>query len=264
MRQCCSREMISTMDILGRISLAGEKVEAIVSDLMGIVQTHENNAFLSYSPLLVDQIPKSYAANAFKDLQKNMLEHEVLRLCAFWDSLDLEKYCIATVVELLDNESVIRKIAEENSDSDLKTASSIKYEGLTVPKEVLEASVRRLADRSARETEARTIEGLTRAIKSARDFASSQFLKKAKEFRHKIAHNLPWNQQLQQSNVAQLKYGDEEALLDATISIVDDLAMPFGKSHDWDGSRDISKVYATALWENCSFNIRPKGLTPPS
>jgi hypothetical protein len=66
-----------------------------------------------YSPTLASQIPESYAASAFNVFRLSMHQIEIVRLCAIWDTADIDKENIATVIELIDNENVIKALAEE-------------------------------------------------------------------------------------------------------------------------------------------------------
>jgi hypothetical protein len=80
---------VSTMSHSERISLAKKKIERVVDHLVYLLELHENNAIISYSPKLSSQIPASRAANAFNVFQRGLYQFEIIHLCALWDELDL-------------------------------------------------------------------------------------------------------------------------------------------------------------------------------
>lgn len=88
MRPEKSLEGIGAMSDRKRWKLAQEKLSGAhdcgaVQNLIDHVRTHQNVQQLVYSSRLAEQIPTSYAAHAFADLQKSMLHYEVIRLCTF-------------------------------------------------------------------------------------------------------------------------------------------------------------------------------------
>jgi hypothetical protein len=101
-----SKKMIK-MPIPERIRIAKEKTRRVVDHLHYLLELHENNAIVLYSPALSQQIPTSFAANAFKVFQDGMHQFEIVRLCALWDGLDLDKENVPTVIELIDHTDVI-------------------------------------------------------------------------------------------------------------------------------------------------------------
>jgi AbiU2 len=83
----------------------------VIDHFLYLIELHANNSYAVYSPALSSQIPKSYAANAFFVFQRSMYQLEIVRLCALWDRAELEKENITTVIELIDNETIIRILA---------------------------------------------------------------------------------------------------------------------------------------------------------
>jgi hypothetical protein len=80
-----------------RIRLAKAKMTKVLDHFLYVVELHANNSFVVFSPLLASQIPRSYAANAFNVFQRSMHQIEIVRLCAIWDGIDLDKENIPTV-----------------------------------------------------------------------------------------------------------------------------------------------------------------------
>lgn len=96
-----------------RVALAKAKMERVLDHFLYVLELHANNSFIVYSPVLAAQIPRSYAANAFKVFQRGMHQIEIVRLCALWDSADPAKENIPTVIELIDDASVIKILHDE-------------------------------------------------------------------------------------------------------------------------------------------------------
>ena len=96
-----------------RIRLAKAKMTKVLDHFLYVVELHANNSFVVFSPVLASQIPQSYAANAFNVFQRSMHQIEIVRLCAIWDGIDLDKENIPTVVALIDDDEIIEMLAEE-------------------------------------------------------------------------------------------------------------------------------------------------------
>jgi hypothetical protein len=69
-----------------------------------------NNGLVS--DILSKQIPRPRAANAFNIFREAMHQIEVVRLCALWDAVTIDRESIPTAVELVDDEAVIELILE--------------------------------------------------------------------------------------------------------------------------------------------------------
>ena len=89
-----------------RIVAAKATMTKVLDHFLYLLELHENNAIIVYSPHLSDQIPTSYAANAFNVFQSGMHRLAIIRLCALWDKAEREKECVPTVIKLIDNADV--------------------------------------------------------------------------------------------------------------------------------------------------------------
>jgi hypothetical protein len=103
------------MSITERIVEAKRKTERVVDHVLYLLALHENNALVTYSPLLSAQIPASYAANAFNVFQQGLHRFEIVRLCTLWDSADPYKENIPTIAELIDSPLIIEALAIETA-----------------------------------------------------------------------------------------------------------------------------------------------------
>jgi hypothetical protein len=104
---------IAKLSVADRLATAKVKTERVVGHLLYVLELHENNEIIVYSDILSAQIPTSYAANAFIIFRHGFHQFEIVRLCALWDSVELEKENITTIVELIDHPEVIDRLAEE-------------------------------------------------------------------------------------------------------------------------------------------------------
>ncbi len=90
----------------------------------------------------------------------------------------------------------------------------------------------------------------------------SDRLKALGDFRDaNIAHNLdvPEPDIGTKTSVHRLKYGDEASLLKDTVAVADALHHGLNRTaFDWEGSQEIARKNARALWNRCTFDI-PRG-----
>jgi hypothetical protein len=105
--------MFDNLSNAQRIELAKAKMEKVLDHFLYLLELHENNVIVVYSPTLSSQIPTSHAANSFNVFQRGMHQFEIVRLCALWDKPRREKENILTVIELIDNDSIIELLAQE-------------------------------------------------------------------------------------------------------------------------------------------------------
>ncbi len=253
-----SRKNIAEMPIPKRLSLAKEKVKWMVDELIILIELHENNALITYSPILSDQIPRSHAARAFNVVQASIQRYEIIRLCTFWDGVDLDKASIPTVVELVDHPRISDLVAKDF----IEHWGNIGFHMDTDPDPAIqaqiEATVRANEVEFGRQEGTKAVQRLAEAIKVARKTEKSSKLKSTQSARHKFAHRLKaTSEELQNpGTVAAMKYGDERDLLEETIEIIDGLYLSInGTSFSWKDSRRIAENNSRALWEGCTFKV---------
>jgi len=242
-----------------RIALAKAKMNRVMDHFLYLLELHANNKFVVYSSLLSQQIPVSYAANAFNIFQKGMHQIEIVRLYALWDSADLQKENIPTVIELIDTDAIIGKLAVEISDHwkkqpmwVLSSASTRERVSAAILREVKAAEFQ-----FGEEQAAKAKVDLKRAIADARAILSSPRLAAIANLRDKhLAHSLAETRRERGGPVPTMKYGDETTLLEDTIPIVEHLyCWVNGTSFSVSDSQEIDDQNAEALWTACKFTI---------
>jgi hypothetical protein len=255
-----ARDQIAVMSVLDRVEFAKKLTDRVTDHLLYVLELHETNRIVLYSPVLSSQIPTSHAANAFRTFQRGLHQMEIVRLCALWDGVDLQKENIPTVVELIDHPDVVDALAK-------KAASH--WEGETgfvgdLPEEpetraaVLDAI--RASERDFGQQQAAVLRrDLSNAIAETRAMLASSTHASVMNLRDKhLAHSL--TESRRETNVGQvdpMEYGDERVMLEASLRIATALmCWVKGSSIDFEESRRIDRANAEALWKQCTFDIK--------
>jgi hypothetical protein len=227
--------MFEKMSVSERIRLAKEKTKRVVDHLHYLLELHENNAIVLYTRTLSQQIPTSFAANAFNVFQQGMYQFEIVRLCALWDHAASEKENIPTIVELINHPDVIEALAQE-------TASHWQSE-----------DDQQFAQQAAQKAH----DELRKAIADSRAIIASGRHASIMNLRDKqLAHSLSTTRREKRGPLPPMKYGDEREMLDASLPIVEALyCWVNGTSLSFEDSRMIDRENAKALWDRCTFTI---------
>jgi hypothetical protein len=225
--------MFKKMSVPERVRIAKEKTERVVDHLHYLLELHENNAIVLYTPTLSQQIPTSFAANAFNVFQQGMHQFEIVRLCALWDRAEPDKENIPTIIELINHPDVIETLAQE-------TAS--QWPG----------------EQFGQDEAQRTRDELRKAIADGRAIIASARYASIMNLRNKhLAHSLyETRKEKEVGPLPPMKYGDEREMLEDTLPIVEALYLWVNvKDLSFQDSREIDRKNAQALWETCRFNI---------
>jgi hypothetical protein len=209
-----------------RIRLAKAKIGKLLDYFLYVLELHANNSFVVFSPLLASQIPRSHAAHAFNVFQRSMHQIEIVRLCALWDGVDVDKENIPTVVKLIDDDEIIELLADETRSHWVGGAGARLLNPSDDPavaaieQQALKAANLQFADEQASKarTELRQVIAETRAVLGSARLASIMNIRD----KH-LAHSLEITRREKGGPVQPMKYGDETALLNASIPIVERL-----------------------------------------
>lgn len=238
-----------------RLILAKARADKLVHHLVPLFLMHESNALVIYSQKLSEQIPRSYAAHAFNQFQRSMHLFELVRLCAMWDGPGHDRESIPTIIALFNKPELIDQLVadaqafhanEVPPDTvDAESASKWWKGNRTAFADVVAATIR---------------EKLSFAVSRSEEILATPQLKALKDFRHSyIAHNLniPEPSGAAESSVEKLNYGTETVILNATVEVADALHHGLNRTtFDWQGSREMARRNAQALWDHCTFEIR--------
>jgi hypothetical protein len=253
--------VISKLTIADRVMMAKAKTERVLDHLLYVLELHENNAIVVYSPTLASQIPTSFAANAFNVLQQGLHQMEIVRLCALWDGADMDKENIATIIELIDHPDIIEALARETaahwhgqSGHFVNPSDDPELRKLEI--EAVRRSNQEFGDEQAQLAR----DELRQAIDESRAILASSKLASIMNLRDKhLAHSLTETRRERKvGSIEPMKYGDEREMLNASLPIVRMLySWVNGTSFDLEESRQMDRENARALWGACTFNIRP-------
>jgi hypothetical protein len=250
--------MFEKIALPDRIRIAKEKTRRVVDHLHYLLELHENNAIVLYSPTLSRQIPTSFAANAFNVFQQGMHQIEIVRLCALWDRAELEKENVSTIIELIDHPDVIEALAQETASYWAGTSGSVINPSSDLELRALEEEALQSANEQFGKEEAQKAhDELRQAIADSRALLASQKRASIMNLRDKhLAHSLSKTRWEKAGPLPPVKHGDERDMLEATLPIVEALFRWInGTSLSFRDSREIDRENAKALWEACTFNI---------
>lgn len=232
-----SLKEISKMSAIDRWSAAREKLSnkdnrGVVPTLLNHMRVHENSRWLNYQPHLADQVPKSHAAHAFRSLQISNLHYEFIRICTFWDPIDLDSNSIPTIVALADDPGVSQRVYDDHFANYANDRDRAKEWG-------------RKARRRFRD-----------GIRGAQELETSDILRSARNFRDKLAHQLEQTREEKKGPVAFPKYGDERKLLGKTITAVNRLYLSLnGAGFAWDSAKKIHRRNAKSFWKGVTIEV---------
>jgi hypothetical protein len=251
---------IAKLPIADRLAAAKAKTERVVDHLLYVLELHANNEIIVYSPTLRSQIPTSYAANAFIVFRHGLHQFEIVRLCALWDSVELEKENIPTIIELIDHPAVIEALAQETAAHWKGQEGGILNLSDDPELSVLEIDAMRRNNDEFGEHQAQLArKELREAIDSSRAILAAPKLTSMMNLRDKyLAHSLTETRRERKvGSIDPMKYGDEREMLNASLPIVQKLfCWVSAKSFDFENSREIDRENAKALWEACTFDIK--------
>jgi hypothetical protein len=249
--------MFGSLGSQERINLARAKMTRVLDHFLYLLELHANNAHVVYSPLLSSQISQSFAANAFNVLQRSMHQFEIVRLCALWDSADIDKENIPTVIELINDPSIIDALADETRSQRANESSALLNPSVEPMLNAAERDALRRSELAFADEEAeRARTELRLAIDDACSFLASPELASIMNIRDRhLAHSLESTRREKYGPIAPMKYGDETAALELSIPIVERLyCWVNGKSFSIENARQIDEQNASSLWRGCKFD----------
>jgi AbiU2 len=254
------RDKIANLSISERLVAAKVKTERVVDHLLYVLELNANNEIIVYSPTLRSQIPTSYAANAFIVFRHGLHQFEIVRLCALWDSVELEKENIPTIIELVDHPEAIEALAQETAAHWKGQVSGVLNPSDDEELNALERDAVRRSNEEFGEQQAQLArKELREVIANCRSILSAPKLTSMMNLRDKyLAHSLTETRRERKVGaIDPMKYGDEREMLNASLPIVQALyCWVNGKSFDFENSKEIDRKNAKALWDACTFNIK--------
>jgi hypothetical protein len=252
-----ANRMFEKLGGAARIECAKAKIPNVLGHFLYLLELHANNAHVIYSTLLSSQIPPSFAANAFNVFQRSMHQMEIVRLCALWDSACINKENIPTIIELIDDNSIIDALADETRRYRANEATALINPSVDPTLNATErAAVKRFELAFADEQAHKAKSELRRAIADARAILESPQLASIMNIRDKhLAHSLERTRREKHGPIAPMKYGEETSILELSVPIVEQLyCWVNGTSFSIADARRIDEENAISLWRACKFD----------
>jgi hypothetical protein len=243
-----------------RIKRAKAKTGKVLDHFRYVLNLHANNVFVVYSDTLSSQIPTSHAANAFIVFRRSMLQFEIVRLCALWES-DFADNAenILIVIELIDRASIIDALADETRSHWADAGPARLLDPSEDPEEaaIAEEALRRHNIEFGHQQAAKAKAGLLKAIADARAIKASPRLTSVLNLRNKLAHSITTTKMEEKAGpVAPVKPGDETTLLEASSLIIEALHVGVnGAGFSVQAAREINERNAEALWKGCTISV---------
>jgi hypothetical protein len=237
--------------------LAKAKMTRVLEHFLYLLELHANNAYVVHSPLLSSQIPKSFGANAFNVFQRSRYQIEIVRLSALWDSVDIKKENIPTVIELIDDNLIIETLANETRSHWANEATALLNPSVEPALNAAEREAVRRSELEFADEQADTAKAeLRRSNADARAILGSPQLASIMNIRDKhLAHSLESTWREKHGPIAPMKYGDETTVLEQSAPIVERLyCYVNGKSFSIGEARRIDDENAASLWRACKFD----------
>ncbi len=98
-----------------QIERAKQYTNKLIDLVIAAKAANENTRHAVYSSRLAGQIPRSYAAHAFKELQNTSLYFSVVRACSLFDKAANDRVSLHTVISAISNKKTVRKVARETN-----------------------------------------------------------------------------------------------------------------------------------------------------
>lgn len=235
-----------------RFETAKQRVSQLIDNLLQLLHIHETNRIIVFSDRLSSQIPTSHAASAFNIFTDSLYRHEVIRLATFWDKAARDRISIPTIRALVDHPSVEELLGE---DAYRSAADPGHWMGDGIDETIRDILERSAIERAARERAKCRID-LAALIDEIQAFADSPKLGGLQAYRNAhFAHSLVPDEH-QTAAMAVTRYGHEKEVFDETVKMVLKLHQTINLTHfTFDRSREMARLAAKELWENCTFQI---------
>ncbi|WP_425043821.1 hypothetical protein [Primorskyibacter sp. S87] len=235
--------------------------DQLVNLVIAAAAANENTRHVVYSRHLAEQIPRSYAANAFRELQDSLLYYSVVRACALFDRAGNDKVSLHTVINAFPNKRAVKKVARERKFSHINQGEPRSWTPEEDPElqELLRQHWRQEFERRGNRAEQVTYKQL-RVAKKIIDRAERLFIANhLRPFRDNfIAHNI--SEEARAGGKVSFVLGMEDKAVQYAKCAVDLLHQALnGTGFDWDGLEKMQKRNAEELWNNLSFKLPDRG-----
>ncbi len=248
-----------------RISSAKAVIRKLTDRVLDVIELSSVCEFFVYQDTLSKQIPESYAGHAFLATQDALFKQLVMRTVALWDKPNSEVVSIPTAVAWIDDDAVIHQLQDEVYEQHAQSGRR----NLNPSKDPeIEAAIQKhfeAIQQNFGATQAEKAAHQLRAcIEAVHEIEAEEVHSSIVNLRDHISHSLERTRREVRGPVAPMRYGDERALLDRSVRLIEDLyCWVNGASFDIQGDCvRKAKRNAAELWGGCTFSVKGRGSRP--
>ncbi|WP_044036596.1 hypothetical protein [Octadecabacter arcticus] len=240
-----------------QIELAKHYTNKLTDLVIAAKAANENTRHVVYSSRLVGQIPRSYAALAFKDLQNTLLYFSVVRACSLFDKAANDRVSLHTVIRAISNKKTVRKVARETYRYHANQGEPRRLTPEDDPeiRKLLADHCKKYSDERGRKEEQlvyRRVRVAQKVVGRAERLLIKDHLRPFRD--NFIAHNLTDSTR----NGTQISFmlGMENRAIQHAKCAVNQLHLALnGAGFDWEGLEKIQRRNASEFWDNLNFEL---------
>lgn len=237
------------------VKKAKRYTEKLVDLVRAAHAANENVRYVVYEPHLVDQVPHSHAARAYRHLQNTLLHYSIIRVCALYDTASGDKISLPKVLQLLDGKTVrkISRATHRYHATQPEPRSMIDENDAEVRRELSEFWLEYREERGQRERE--FVRKRVRIARMVVARAERLFMQDhLRPFRDNfIAHNL--DESAREGREIRVVLGMEERAFKHAQCAVDLLYLAVnGASFSWDSMEEQHSRSAREFWGNLIYS----------
>lgn len=242
---------LSSLTVDQRIEEADRKIQVVLDNLIAAAHLHANNEIFNYSDILRNQIPRSYAGNAYRLVSAELMRSEIIRITTAWDSPREDRNSFPTIALLVDDHSVRLELS--------RRAVNSRVQGRQLSAEnddpELLAWIEDMSNRRAAENAKRLEKALDEAIKLTKVTKRSPRLRSLEDFRNVfLAHSLDPRAKRYPERSA--RYGDETRLFARSRHVLNLFNLGVrNSSFFWSDSVAYARRNAKALWHGATISV---------
>lgn len=243
-----------------RYEILQRRIKSLSLRMNHIIQLSETNKIIIHSNKLSDQIPSSYAGNAFHLLKVSLYREQIQLLCTLWDARGKNKDCISFPAIIGGIDDGILDLAENYAEKQLESWKPVYAfpSGDTLQEQIdFKNNDDVLFRIQAREN---VREKYYLARRKISKIMKGKLFEVIKKFRNlSLAHYLDQETKGKLSKFQISMINDQveiNTLIDASLECSNLLYDCLKKTtDDWPKAKAHAKLYAEELWNNCTFNI---------
>ena len=241
-----------------RISTARKRIRVLTDAVLEVIDLHAANEIIQYSDKLSKQVPRSYAASAFRTFQDAQFKFEIIRLLALWDKASTNTNSIPSAIVLIDDPEVLSELARQVYDVHARRGvHQMNRDADPKVQDFIDKQLRSSQSKFAKEQSKQALETLKSSVRDAKEIVKRERSEAVRNLRDHLAHSLTETRRETKGPVKPMKYGDETKLLNESIKLIENLyCWVNGTSFDiCEDCFEQSRAAARELWGSCKFNI---------